>query len=293
MHKAILSPCLLKPKEGSSSQEEMVHYLELSKVMSILEDFCDVRFEYYKKAPYESYKMDIPEYKNNLTLNNLVTTNIYVKLLKMMEKTYVDLDEIEPAECITDMEIPNVPGKEAFLRYLNYVKGDAIMFIGKDNYRLDRPFRFKSDVEFDVDTSHAATIETTDVLLKYLRRDINYDVMFPMEGLCKDYNAYVIKEIESKRMDQNEKNALFEKIGNVVAIYNFYTKNQRLCTLNSSRSKKRIVYTKNVGIEYHLSLDFESGGFEVFDKNYVHMGQYNFSCIIAKKAQPKSHVLMH
>lgn len=293
MYKVILSPCLLKPKEGSTSQEEMAHYLEVSKVMSILENYCEVRFEYYKKAPYESYKMEIPEYKNNLTLNNLVMTNVYVKLLKMMEKEYVDLEGIEPAECITGMTIPNFAGKEAFLRYLNYVKSDAIMFIGKDNYQLDRPFRFKSDIEFDVDTSHAATIETTDVLLKYLRRDVNYDVMFPMEGLCKDYNDYVIKEIENKRMDQNEKNALFEKIGNVVALYNFYTKNQRLCTLNSSRNKKRIVYTKNIGIEYHLSLDFESGGFEVFDKNFVHMGQYNFSCTIAKKAQPKSHILIH
>ena len=94
------------------------------------------------------------------------------------------------------MEIPNTAGKEAFLRYLNYVKSNAIMFIGKKNYGFDRPFRFKGDVEFDVDTSHAATIETTDVLYKYLRRDINYDAIFPMEGLCENYNNYVMEQID-------------------------------------------------------------------------------------------------
>lgn len=293
MNKAILSPCILKPKEGSTPQEEMTHYLELSKVMTILENYCDVKFEYYKKAPYESYKMEIPTYRNNFTLNNLVMTNIYAKLQKMMEKKYVDLEEIEPAKCITEMIIPDVEGKDAFLRYLNYVKSSAIMFVGKDNYLLDRPFRFRSDEEFEVDTSHAATIETTDVLFKYLRRNINYDVMFPMQGLCREYNDYVMNEIESKQMDQYQKNALFEQIGGIVAKYNFYEKNQRLCALNSSRNKKRTVYTKSIGLEYHLSLDFESGGFEVFDKNFVHMGQYNFSCIIVKKAQPKSHKLEH
>ena len=102
-----------------------------------------------------------------------------------------------------------------------------------------------------------------------------------------------MEQIEYKQMNQNEKNALFEKIGNVVAVYNFYNKNQRLCRLNSTPNKKRIVYTKNEGSVYHLSLDFESGGFEVFDKNYVHMGQYNFSCTIAKKAQPMTHRLIH
>ncbi len=293
MYKAILSPCLLKPEESSTAEEEMTHYLELSNLMSILERYCDVKFDYYKKAPYESYKMEIPEYKNNYTLNNLVMINVYAKLQKMMGKNYVDLEEIEPVECITAMEIPNTAGKEAFLRYLNYVKSNAIMFIGKKNYGFDRPFRFKGDVEFDVDTSHAATIETTDVLYKYLRRDINYDAIFPMEGLCENYNNYVMEQIEYKQMNQNEKNALFEKIGNVVAVYNFYNKNQRLCRLNSTPNKKRIVYTKNEGSVYHLSLDFESGGFEVFDKNYVHMGQYNFSCTIAKKAQPMTHRLIH
>ena len=72
MYKAILSPCLLKPEESSTAEEEMTHYLELSNLMSILERYCDVKFDYYKKAPYESYKMEIPEYKNNYTLNNLL-----------------------------------------------------------------------------------------------------------------------------------------------------------------------------------------------------------------------------
>ena len=69
---------------------------------------------------------------------------------------------------------------------------------------------------------------------------------------------------------------------------------EEVISFEKKKKKKRyLVYTKNEGSVYHLSLDFESGGFEVFDKNYVHMGQYNFSCTIAKKAQPMTHRLIH
>lgn len=294
MYKAILSLCLLHVEQGLSSEEQLNHFRELSRVMYILSNYCDVKFESYKKAPYESYKMDIPTYSNT-TLNNLVRTTIYPVIYKMSKKDYVDLDNIQPAQCLANMYIPDVEGKEAFLRYLNYVKNNAIMFVGKRNYHLKSPCQFQGDTVFSVDISKAGTIETTDVLLRYLKQDLNSIGIFPMEGFCSyvKYNDYVSKEIQNKKMGQPEKIALFEKIGDTVAKYNFYERNKRLSNKNSTSSKKRVVYNKIQNKKFYLSLDLESGGFEVFDKQYIHQGQYNFDCKKVKRAEPKTHKLLH
>ena len=294
MYKVILSLCLLHVEQGLSSEEQLNHFRKLSRVMYILSNYCDVKFESYKKAPYESYKMDMPIYSNT-TLNNLVRTTIYPVIYKMSKRDYIDLDNIQPAQCLANMYIPDVEGKEAFLRYLNYVKNDAIMFVGKRNYHLKSPCQFQGDTVFSIDISKAGIIETTDVLLRYLKQDLNSDEIFPMEGFCSyvKYNDYVIKEIQNKKMNQSEKIALFEKIGDTVAKYNFYERNKGLSNKNSTSSKKRIVYTKIQNKDFHLSLDFESGGFEVFDKKYIHQGQYNFDCKKVKRAEPKTHKLLH
>ena len=294
MYKAILSLCLLYIEQGLSSEEQLNHFYELSRVIVILNNYCAIKFDSYKKAPYESYKMDMPIYSNT-TLNNLVRTTIYPIIYNMLERDYVDLDNIQPVQCLADMYIPNVEGKDAFLRYLNYVKNDAIMFIGKRNYHLKSSCQFQSDTIFSIDISKAGIIETTDVLLRYFKQDLNSDKVFPMEEFCSyiKYNDYVMKEIQNKKMNQSEKIALFEKIGDTVAKYNFYKRNKILSSKNSTPSRKRIVYTKIQNKDFHLSLDFESGGFEVFDKKYIHQGQYNFDCKKVKRAEPKTHKLLH
>ena len=294
MYKAILSLCLLYIEQGLSSEEQLNHFYELSRVIVILNNYCAIKFDSYKKAPYESYKMDMPIYSNT-TLNNLVRTTIYPVIYNMLERDYVDLDNIQPVQCLADMYIPNVDGKDAFLRYLNYVKNDAIMFIGKRNYHLKSSCQFQSDTIFSIDISKAGIIETTDVLLRYFKQDLNSDKVFPMEEFCSyiKYNDYVMKEIQNKKMNQSEKIALFEKIGDIVAKYNFYKRNKILSSKNSTPSKKRIVYTKIQNKDFHLSLDLESGGFEVFDKQYIHQGQYNFDCKKVKRAEAKTHKLLH
>ena len=238
--------------------------------------------------------MDMPIYSNT-TLNNLVRTTIYPVIYKMSKRDYIDLDNIQPAQCLVNMYIPDVEGKEAFLSYLNHVKNDSIIFVGKRNYHIKSPCQFQGDTVFSIDISKAGIIETTDVLLRYLKQDLNSDEIFPMEGFCSyvKYNDYVIKEIQNKKMNQSEKIALFEKIGDTVAKYNFYERNKGLSNKNSTSSKKRIVYTKIQNKDFHLSLDFESGGFEVFDKKYIHQGQYNFDCKKVKRAEPKTHKLLH
>ena len=101
------------------------------------------------------------------------------------------------------------------------------------------------------------------------------------------------KKYKIKKMNQSEKIALFEKIGDTVAKYNFYERNKGLSNKNSTSYKKRIVYTRIQNKDFYLSLDLESGGFEVFDKKYIHQGQYNFDHKKVKRAEPKTHKLLH
>ena len=94
-------------------------------------------------------------------------------------------------------------------------------------------------------------------------------------------------------MHQPEKNALFEKVGTAVAKYNEYQKDRYLSKLNTTCNKRRIVFKKIKGKKFYLSLDLESGGFEVFDNRYKHLGQFNFSCRKVKEAAQLTHKLLH
>lgn len=146
---------------------------------------------------------------------------------------------------------------------------------------------------FCIDTSTYLWLELSDVLLPYLKDDINCDEIFPRAKFCSKYNECVIKTIDAFSMDQSGKNAIFESVGATVAAYNMYTKNTHLSKLNTSRNKKRIVYEKKTGKKYYLSLDLESGGFEVFDDGYRHLGQFSFACNKVKPEDPKNHKLRH
>ncbi|WP_340025057.1 hypothetical protein MHI24_07700 [Paenibacillus sp. FSL K6-1096] len=292
MQRAILSPCLLKVPQNSSNEEEFLHYVALKELIDALFLFTKLRFEYYKKAPYEGFKMEIPHYSNNFTLNNLVTVNIFSVIQKMMIHEYVDLEGISPARCTSQMNLPEGDLTEAFLSYLNYIQGEeSLLFIGHDNLNIARPLQFFATKEFKIETSTFIKIELTNVMLPFLKDNFDKDDIFPRKRFCAKYNDYVLNKIKFNGLSINESISIFQEIGALVAFYNCYEKDIGLSAKNSSGTKLRTVYKKTVGKVYYLSIDVESGGFEVFDRNFVHLGQYNFSCELAKQADSKTHKL--
>ncbi len=69
--------------------------------------------------------------------------------------------------------------------------------------------------------------------------------------------------------------------------------NDYLSMLNSRKQRSmRAVYSKLRKSPTYLSLDFESGGFEVFDKNGLHLGQYSFDGARTKVPAPDTHKLV-
>lgn len=287
---AVLSPCAL----DAQGKDERVHYNELAALLENLYRFTDLQFQIYKKAPFDGYKMEIPIYTQFSHLNNLVAVNIYGKIQKMLSGDYVDLDGYPPAKLPDSFCIRTDSLSIAFCSYLSYLEGkEAVLFIGEANSSVPRPVEVCANNTFRIDTSTYLWLELSDVLLPYLKDNVNCDEIFPRALFCSKYNEYVIKTINEGCMDQSGKNALFESVGATVAAYNMYTKNTRLSKLNTTRNKKRIVYEKQAGKKYYLSLDLESGGFEVFDRSYRHLGQFSFSCNKVRPEDPENHKLIH
>lgn len=291
---AVLSPCLLKADPGLTFEEELLHYTNLAELLRKLFLYTNLKFQYYKKAPYDGYKMEIPNYSNNFMLNNLTAVNVYGTIQKMLLDDYIDLEGISPAIPPETFSLPTGEISKAFCSYLNYIsEKDALLFIGKKNFNVPRPIEFCSEEPFKMNTSTYVSIELTDLLLPYLNDKYDQKAIFLRADFCSKYNDYVQDKIECEGLPQREKIALFKKIGAAVAKYNGYEKDRRLTALNSTPKKIRIVYKKNSGKIFYLSFDVESGGFEVFDHSFKHLGQYNFSCLQVKSASPLTHILKH
>lgn len=283
---AVLSPCLLEVRK----QDEQLHYFALAKLIENLFLHTTLKFQHYKKSPYDSYKMIIPEYKD-LALNNLILVNIYGTIQKMLLPEYVNLDGIDNVSLPSEMTAEKNDLTSAFSSYLNYLKNtDAVIFIGKDSFHIERPIKFCSDIEFSIKASTYVEIELTDVLLPYLKTIEDKNKIFPRCKFCQKYNNYVTNIVHNY-LNQSEKMAIFEEIGTLVAIYNGYVKDLNLTKKNNRKNIKRIVFKKMQGKKFYLSLDWESGGFEVFDAGFKHLGQYNFSGSKVKDASPLDHKL--
>lgn len=287
---AVLSPCVLEVR----GKDESIHYSQLSELIQNLYLFTNLKFQIYKKAPYDGYKMEIPVYCQYSNLNNLVAVNIFGTIQKMLSDECIDLDSFPVADLPTAFRIGADPISNAFRSYLGYLNGrDAVLFIGEDNFSVPRPIEVHAESIFNIITSTYIHLELSSILLPYLKDANDCNAIFPREDFCSKYNDYVLQTIKEQHFDQSAKNAIFENIGGIVATYNLYTKNNRLSKLNSTNNKRRIVYEKNVGRKYYLSLDLESGGFEVFDRRYTHLGQFSFSGIQDKPADPVNHILRH
>lgn len=113
---------------------------------------------------------------------------------------------------------------------------------------------------------------------------------FPMSDLCNGYKRWRADLLKSSSKDYRI--SVFEEIGKEVAKRNKYQYDQRLTYINKKKSggDKRQVF-KSLTSDVYLSTDFENGGFEVYDKNAKHQGQYNFNGEHDKDADQKSHPL--
>lgn len=124
----------------------------------------------------------------------------------------------------------------------------------------------------------------------------NKDIIFPAIDICHGYEELRAEVLKSF---SNDKISSFDKIGTEVAARNHYDYDNKLTQINKRKAKKdkngqeprRKVFKNTKGEIYYLSIDFENGGFEVFNKNTKYLGQYKFSGVFEKKSDPNNHKL--
>lgn len=294
MNIAILSPCLFYTNDMDNFEKKQTHALKLGELINYLRKHFDLEIEEYRKAPYSGYCMNIPKY-NNYALDNYIMTNVFSVIQKMIKKDkYIDLESVEPVKCITPMMLEDDNFTEAFFSYLNHSRNleKKVLFIGEQNQVNNSPFHFRYEENFEIAASKEFFIELTPVLTDFLKNEFEWDSIFPRKDACQKYNKYVLAE-KKKGLEESEKIALYDKVGKIVALYNGYIRDDRLCKINSSSIKKRTVFKKQKGKVFYLSIDIESGGFEVFDSAYRHLGQFDFSGNKVKDSESLNHKLFH
>ena len=177
------------------------------------------------------------------------------------------------------------------MRYITYLcvhEKDYLLFIGKANKDKPRPIKFLLPND---NIEEKTPIYTPEVdcsgQLSIVFPSSNQDDIFPNYSLCMDLNTeYQINKRYEDRISYTK------EIGAEVASRNGYTYDNNLSTLNSQKQKSiRCVFKKFNKTAFYLSLDFESGGFEVFDYKGTHLGQYSFSGQKVKPAAPRTHKL--
>lgn len=81
----------------------------------------------------------------------------------------------------------------------------------------------------------------------------------------------------SIKTNQQEKEAIIQKYGKIVAERNGYMKDKKISDLNTTKDKKRVVYSAGKGkSRIYLSVDLEKGGFEICNYSGNHLGEYFF-----------------
>ena len=126
--------------------------------------------------------------------------------------------------------------------------------------------------------------------------DPNFDNKFPAKDLCNGYDKWRSEILQPNY--KGDKISDFTQIGSEVAIRNNYIYDIHLTSLNKRKAKKdkngnapkRKIFRSQKN-DVYLSIDFENGGFEIYDKNANHLGQYRFNGEFEKDSKNKAHPL--
>lgn len=95
---------------------------------------------------------------------------------------------------------------------------------------------------------------------------------------------------ENLRKNAQDKNAIISTLAKQVALINGYQYDKKISDLNKNKGQLREIYSAGKNREtIYLSVDFETGGFEVCDFSGIHLGEYWFDGTQTQKAQPQDH----
>ena len=228
--------------------------------------------------------------------------NINKKIHKTEKQIKYNLNEVVEE---SDIELEQLGFSKSFIGKIYHIKkcnpNDIIIVplaYSKTNRKLDTKntgayLFYIGNYDEEIDSNISKWILNNDLIHI---PDSNFKNKFPAKDLCNGYDKWR-SEILQKNYSGN-KISDFSQIGTEVTKRNNYVYDSKLTTLNKRKAKKdkngnapkRQIY-RNKKSDVYLSIDFENGGFEVFDKNAKYWGQYRFNGNFEKMSDPKNHIL--
>lgn len=228
--------------------------------------------------------------------------NINKKIHKTQKQEKYDLNEVSD---VADDELEKLGFSKNFIGKIYYLKEhnpDDIIIVPLAYNKLNRILYTKKtgiylfyigNYDEEIESNIANWIACNNIIHI---EEPNYNNMFPAKDLCNGYNKWRSEILQPAY--SGDKISDFTKIGYEVAIRNHYIYDAQLTALNKKKAKrdkkgyppKRQIFVNQLK-DVYLSTDFENGGFEVYNKNAVHQGQYRFNGDFEKDPDENSHPL--
>lgn len=290
--KVVLSPCLVELMTKSENEmAELAHLTHLQSILNFLMPL-NVEFDLYENAPYYPDSVSRPPI-SRYHYHSLSCTQIYAKIQrKICYAPEVSLGECTASKLVSEYDYPeDSETKDSFLRYITYLFSNdkkTVMFIGEANRNKRRPYIFEipSFDKVEVTPISDPADDCSQQIANIVTIERNHE-LFPNARMCTSLNDSFLR-----RRNIEDRISLIKEVGAEVASRNGYAYRKDLSSINTKKQgNTRVIYSRFDGILAFLSLDFESGGFEVFDQSGIHLGQYSFSGKKVKQSSPRTHKL--
>ena len=298
MNKLIIDPCLFEIPADMSKEDQFEHFMFLKNCIDFVADYFDINLDSYDGAPY-SYNSDSPPYAPPITQSHVVR-NRYSEVSKKIQKMvslgdFVELTEQQIDDCSLQFEKESA-AEMKFKQYLFCIIGsdiyrNAIILLSQKNKScVPTVTACIDDDGFNCASLYNPAEDCSGTISDYFKSNAYHDAMFPYGMTCYKLNDCFKEVIAEKGKTSGELEAIYIKFGTEVASRNKY---QRKADI-SRKNPRYEVFVHNQG-RFFLSIDKEHGGLEMFKshgKHPDHLGEYNFSCIQTKEADPETHKLI-
>lgn len=228
--------------------------------------------------------------------------NINKKIHKTQKQEKYNLNDVSE---VSDKELEKLGFSKSFIGKIYYIKENNpndIIIIPFAYNKSNRILHTKNtgiyifyigNYDEEIESNISKWISCNDFIHI---QEPDFDNMFPAKSLCNGYDKWRSEILQPNY--SGDKISDFTRIGLEVAARNKYIYDSQLTALNKRKAKKdrngnppkRQIFV-NAKRDVYLSVDFENGGFEVYDKNARHQGQYRFNGKFEKDPDDNSHPL--
>ena len=298
MTKLIIDPGLFEVPEKTSLNDQLEHFMFLKDSIDFVSDFFQVSLDEYDGAPYSCNSQSHP-YAPPIT-KSLIIRNRYSeiskKILKLVSRgEWIELQDKSIDDCSLEF-VDNTAAEIQFKQYLYYIfcadiQEKSLLLLSQKNCNCVPSTSFRANEStYNLSTVYSPAEDCSGIVSKYFKQSTEVDSIFPQLATCFRLNDKFKEALIENEKTVSERIPIYIKFGTEVACRNNYLAKPDISRKNPSYE----VFVHKLGT-FYLSIDVEHGALEVFKdhgKHPLHLGEYDFSCIQNKGAEPETHKLI-